>query len=272
MERLTINENKNFYFFLKSKNLTKISSEKCLALSDDYLFNSQINKLINIIEDLRRKILIDSDQISDTIKELEYFLPQGQNNDKLKYLLYNTKSYLSIIDCLNFVKKKNQAKLLSLIEKIMRGDKYIAKYLSSNTEFIKKILIMMEKSSNFEVCIKIMEEIFMNCSKLISIKQFYEEIQKNYLHSESNFSTLCRVLAIMIFDHKKMEFKQIFKYKENLRVSPSVKVTAENLTLCLHLPKFLHNLVKAIRYINNKIDQNLNIQLEELRTCLFYIP
>jgi hypothetical protein len=247
MERHSLDENKNFYFFLKSKNQTNFGKEKYLTLSDDFLVNSQINKLLNIIEDLRRKILIDSDEITNTMKELEYFLPQGQNNSKLKYLLYNTKSFLSVIECLNFVKKKNQGKILSLVEKMMRGDKYIAKYLSSNMDFIKKILILMEKSSNFEVCIKIMEEIFMNCNKLIPIKQFYEEISKNYQTSESNFSTLCRILAIMIFDHKKMEFKQIFKYKENLRVSPSVKVTAENLTLCLHLPKFLHNLVKAIR-------------------------
>lgn len=88
----------------------------------------------------------------------------------------------------------------------------------------------------------------MNSQDLIGISKIYKQLEENYLQLEqTKLDSYCRILAIMIFDHKKIEFKQIFKYKENLKIRPYPKVTTENQSICYHLPCFLSKLVGTLR-------------------------
>lgn len=60
--------------------------------------------------------------------------------------------------------------------------------------------------------------------------------------------SFCRILAIMVFDNKKIEFKQIFKYKDYLKLHPKPKTTTQNQNICFHLPNLLKELTKTLKY------------------------
>ena len=88
----------------------------------------------------------------------------------------------------------------------------------------------------------------MNSQELIPIHKIYKELEANYNIVENNkLHSFCRILAIMIFDHKKIEFKQIFKYKDYLKIKPIPKVTTENQSICYHLPNFIEKLVSTLK-------------------------
>jgi hypothetical protein len=89
----------------------------------------------------------------------------------------------------------------------------------------------------------------MNSIDLIPISKIYKELRSNYMKVLENqkLDYFCRILAIMVFDHKKMQFKQIFKYKENLKIKPSLKITTENQNICFHLPDFLEKLITTLK-------------------------
>jgi hypothetical protein len=89
----------------------------------------------------------------------------------------------------------------------------------------------------------------MNSQDMIPIFAVYKELLENYTLVEGHkLHSFCRILAIMIFDHKKIEFKQIFKYKDYLKIKPMPKITTENQSICYHLPNFVENLTKTLKY------------------------
>lgn len=90
----------------------------------------------------------------------------------------------------------------------------------------------------------------MKSHDLIQISKIYQELSENYniVIRNGKLDYFCRILAIMAFDHKKMEFKQIFRYKENLKIKPTFKVTTENQSVCYHLPNFLNKLISTLKY------------------------
>ncbi len=51
----------------------------------------------------------------------------------------------------------------------------------------------------------------------------------------------------MVFDNKKLEFKQIFKYKDYLKLDAEAKTTTKNQNICLHLPNILKELTNSLR-------------------------
>jgi hypothetical protein len=249
MERHKPFEEKSIFYLLHNQDKNNFQNPKFFYnMSEEVILSAEIIKLQERVNELQRRVINELSDISEILKELEYYLPLGNNNKKLNQIIFSSKIFLPMIESLTYAKPRFIPKLLSFIEKMLRGNKHISRYLGSKPEFIKKILTFMKKESLFEISIKISEELFMNCGKLIPIGQFYKEIESVYLQNEnSNLNTLCRVLAIMIFDHKKIEFKQIFKYRENMKIRPEPKVTTENQSVCFHLPKFLHNLVIAIK-------------------------
>jgi hypothetical protein len=248
MERHKIFEEKSIYYLLKNQDKNKIESIKLHNISEEVIISAEILKLHGIVNELQTRVGNELSDVNEILKELEYYLPIGNNNKKLNQIIFSSKIFLPVIECLNHAKGRFILKLLTFIEKMLRGNKNISRYLANNQDFIRKILVLMCKDSLFEICIKISEELFMDSYKLLPISQFYKEIEANYLHVEtSNLNVLCRVLAIMIFDHKKIEFKQIFKYRENMKIRPNPKVTTENQSVCYHLPKFLHNFIIVLK-------------------------
>lgn len=51
----------------------------------------------------------------------------------------------------------------------------------------------------------------------------------------------------MVFDNKKIEFKQIFKYKDYLKLHPKPKTTTQNQNICFHLPNLLTELSATLK-------------------------
>lgn len=253
MERHNPYKNKSIFYLLHNtdKNDFHTQNQKFLfhmPEESNLILSAELIKLQERVHELQRRVTNELSDITEILKELEYYLPLGNNNKKLNQIIFSSKIFLPIIESITYAKPRFIPKILAFIEKMLRGNKHISKYLGGKPEFIKKILNFMKKESLFEISVKISEEVFMDCNKLIPIGQFYKEIESVYLQNEnSHLNTMCRVLAIMIFDHKKIEFKQIFKYRENMKIRPEPKVTTENQSVCYHLPKFLHNLVIVLK-------------------------
>lgn len=247
MERLSTKE--SIFSIIKNKPLNKIDLKMTFQMNEEIAINAELIKMQEKVKELRYKISDDKEDITQTIKDLEFILPTGNNNKKLNQIFFNSKIFIEVIECLKYTNQKFEVKLLNFIEKILKGNKHISNYLANNKEFIRTIFKLMKNENCFDSCIKICEEIFMNSQKLVPIYPFYKEIEENYksVVEGTNLHTFCRILAIMVFDSKKMEFKQIFKYKEHLKIKPSPKVTTENQSICYHLPKFIHNLVVTLK-------------------------
>lgn len=256
MERANVYKNKTtIYSFLNTQNFDK--AKRPLDLCKSLPIENEVTKMQAAVAKLRSKIIINKEDINDVLSELEFFLASGSNDKKLSQIFYSTKFFLELIECMNIAKNWHMHKLLTFFEKILRGNKYIAKYLSKNSHLVRKILCQMQNPPLFDICIKISEELFMNSQDLIQISNFYKEIEENYILVENTkLDSFCRILAIMIFDHKKIEFKQIFKYKEHLKVKPAPKITTENQSVCFHLPRFLINLFNTFK---NKLEYTINI-------------
>jgi hypothetical protein len=248
MERIPQYDKKSIYLLIKNQQINKIDLKLILQLNEGMEISSDLIKIKRLIDELHIKIINSNEDISKLFIELEFYLPHGNNNKKLSQIFYNSKIFLNIIECLNYSKPKFITQLLNFIEKMLKGNKNISNYLSNNKEFIKKIFSLMILEEFYENCLKICEEIFMYSSKIIPILPFYKQIEENYLRiCKGNLHTFCRILAIMIFDHKKMEFKQIFKYKENLKIRPSPKVTTENQSMCYNMNRFIHNIITVLK-------------------------
>ena len=64
---------------------------------------------------------------------------------------------------------------------------------------------------------------------------------------QEKIESFCTILAIMVFDNKKIEFKQIFKYKDYLKLNAKAKTTTKNQNICFHLPNILYELTNSLR-------------------------
>ncbi len=215
-------------------------------------------------ENLKIKLAIDeieiharnnnSNKIIEILKDLEVLLPSYNNNKKLMQVFYHSKLFLNLINLIDVVGQETLGKLLIFIEKLLKNNKSLSKYLSKNYDFINSIMKLMMLPEYFEVGIKICEDLFINSQELIPISKLVY-LKKIYaFHSKTKLDTLCRILAILMFDHKKVEFKQIFKvfflliqYKNYLKIRPFYKITSENQSFCLNYNNFIPLLVSTLK-------------------------
>jgi hypothetical protein len=109
----------------------------------DLKINSELLDMKGYINTLQSKI--GKEDITEILKNLEYYLPLGNNNKNFDEYIYNSKIFLEVVQCLNFSSESNEYKLLCFIEKFLRGNRHIAKYLSRNIEFVRTVLRLMKK-------------------------------------------------------------------------------------------------------------------------------
>lgn len=246
MERKYLHENlnkKSLFTFLNHSNYHKLSSKIPVDVTDDIYLTSEIQKMEDKLNEFCSKVVYQHQNVTELLKDMEFYISRGNNNKIINTFFCNSKSFLKIVECLNFAHEFHHKKILNFIEKMLKN-KNIARYLVKKKEFISAIFKMMRSDSLFEICIRICEEIFINSEDLIPIGDYYKEIEKVYLRvRHEKLHVFCRIMAIMIFDYKKMEFKQIFKYKENLKLRPYPKATTENQSICYNLPLFLDYLI-----------------------------
>jgi len=148
MERYFEGQKRSIYEFIRNRHFGKFDNiypDKLFELLDD---SEQQRELKKLIKKLQKKVL-EEQEISDIIKQLEFFLPVGNNNKLMNFLIYNTKSFLSIIECLNYTKPKHIMNLLVFIEKMIKANSNIAKYVSYNISFLKLILKLMQDKVNY---------------------------------------------------------------------------------------------------------------------------
>ena len=169
----------------------------------------KIKLAIDEIETLTKNNEIQ--KIACILKDLEVLLPSYNNNKKLMQIFYHSKMFLPLINLIDIIGHDSLIKLLNLLEKLFKNNKNLSKYLSKNYDFINSIIKLMMIPEYFEICIKICEDLFINSHDLIPISKLIYLKKIYVLYAKSRLDTLCRILAILMFDHKKMEFKQIFK-------------------------------------------------------------
>ena len=200
------------------------------------------------LANLHIKVMKKDQHIDDIVKSIELSLESRTNDKSLIISLYSSKLFLEIIDAFNISLPEYQEKLLVLIEKILQNKK-MGKYLSKNQKILPKILKYIVKTKNLETYIKISESLLMNSQSLYPLNSIGTEITDiyNFMVKKDKLDTLCRILAIMIFDYKKMEYCQMFKSKEILRIKPLTKRTAENQSICFHFNNFFQNIIKKLQ-------------------------
>jgi molybdenum cofactor biosynthesis enzyme MoaA len=100
-------------------------------------------ELKKLIKKLQKKVIEELD-ITEIIKQLEYFLPLGNDHKLMNFLIFNSKNFIDIIECINYAKPKHMLNLLHFIEKMVKTNPNIAKYISNNKSFLKQILKLMQ--------------------------------------------------------------------------------------------------------------------------------
>lgn len=155
MERYFEGQKKSVYDFIRNRNFGKydnIIPEKLLEIQNHSEEQLELKKLI---KKLQKKVIEEQD-ITEITKQLEYFLPLGNNNKLMSFLVFNSKNFIEIIECVNYAKPKHIQNLLHFIEKMIKTNPNIAKYISNNKSFLKKILkLMQDKVSEFIIVIVI---------------------------------------------------------------------------------------------------------------------
>lgn len=144
MERYYEGQKKSIFEFIRNRNFGKFEDfdqEKIFELQNRSHENIELKKHI---KKLQKKILEEND-ISDIIKQIEYFLPVGNDNKTMSYLLYNTRYFIDIIECLNYSRPKHMLNLLNFTEKMIKTNINISKYVSNNKSFLKLILKLMQE-------------------------------------------------------------------------------------------------------------------------------
>jgi len=98
------------------------------------------------VYNLQNKITT-TENIDDIIKEFDVCIPNNINNDNKNLIqaFYNSKLFLSVIKCLMTCNDKHALKLLTLIEKLLKYSKQMAKYLAKNIDLINLIMKFMLK-------------------------------------------------------------------------------------------------------------------------------
>ena len=144
MERYNQNQKKSIYEFIKNRNFGKYDQLIPEKILDFQFHNDEQNQLKKLINKLQKKILEDTNETIDILKETEYFLPLGNNSKSMNYLLFNTRNFLDIIECLNSCRPRHILNLLNFIEKMLKHNSNISKYISNNKSFLRLILKLMQ--------------------------------------------------------------------------------------------------------------------------------
>ena len=239
----------NFSLFNYIRDSKKLPFEDISSKKISYEIQKNNSDFKNIIEKItliQNSVIKSRQDISLYISELEFLLATGNNDKNITKSFYSSKVFLDIIDILNISLPEYHEKLLTFIEKIL-SDKLVSKYLSKSEKLLPRILKFLTNPKTSESAIKISEILLIN--GLVSIDKMYSVISTvyNYMSKNKKLDLFCRVLGILIFDCRKIEIKQIFKSKETLKIKSFTKMTTENQSICIHMDKFLENIVDKLK-------------------------
>ncbi len=148
MERYINSDKISVYDFVKHRNFRKFdkfTADKIIEIEKSLeKDNKEFKKLIEKLE----KKITNNEDASDLLKEIELYLPMGNNKKEMDYLLYNSKYFLDVMEFLNFSDSRNTLYLLQFIEKIFRTNSNISKYIANKKSFLSLILKLMKEKVN----------------------------------------------------------------------------------------------------------------------------
>jgi hypothetical protein len=113
--------------------------------------NSEIDAIDRLIHQLRSKCGKSNEDITEVLKNLEFYLPLGNNDKEICQHLYYSKLFIGIIEALNTASDANTTKLLGFIERFVRGNRYLSKYLSRNICFVRKVFKLMMNQVSIDI-------------------------------------------------------------------------------------------------------------------------
>ena len=249
MERRFNQSKTNLFNLVKNSKLNDINilNSKAITSSIQKDRKEYIN-LIDTLASLQSKVLFPGHNIDALVSTIEMCLENKTNDKGIIISLFTSRLFLDILNAYNISLKEYQEKLLNLIEKLLQN-KTIGHYLSKNQNILPKILKYIIQPKVLETSIKILETLLMSGQNLYPMNKMCNEINEiySYMEFKDRLDTFCRILAILIFDYKKMEYTQMFKEKEILRIKPLTKITSENQTICLHFNNFFENIIHKLR-------------------------
>ena len=249
MERRFNQSKTNLFNLVKNSKLNDINilNSKAITSSIQKDRKEYIN-LIDTLASLQSKVLLPGHNIDALVSTIEMCLENKTNDKGIIISLFTSRLFLDILNAYNISLKEYQEKLLNLIEKLLQN-KTIGHYLSKNQNILPKILKYIIQPKVLETSIKILETLLMSGQNLYPMNKMCNEINEiySYMEFKDRLDTFCRILAILIFDYKKMEYTQMFKEKEILRIKPLTKITSENQTICLHFNNFFENIINKLR-------------------------
>lgn len=248
MERRVERSNKSIFECLqRARSLeNNILSQKNIISSIEST-NIDFSKVQEYVKYLRNAVLKPNKDIKRIISALEFYLETGNNSNNINISFYCSKIFIDCIELLEISRPEYFEKIFELLEKIL-NIKQIPKYLCQNINLLPKIFKFLKNPSVkiVESAIKISEVLLMDGlvpmdNMLNVITDIYDYMSKN-----NKLDAFCRVLGILIFDCRKIEFKQIFKNKTISHIEPFTKIITKNQTICLHFNNFFENLVKKL--------------------------
>ena len=249
MERRFYQSKSSLYNLLRNSKINDFTNLNSKAITSSIQkSNAEYRNIIQLLSKLQSSVVQKGNNIDDIVKQIELCFENKSNDQSIIISLYTSKVFLDIFNAYNISLSEYQEKILNLIEKILQNKK-IGKYLSKNQFILPKLLKYITKPKLLETSIKMSETLLMNGQSLFPMEKMTTEINEiySYMEMRNKLDTFCRILAILIFDYKKMEYSQMFKSKETLRIKPLTKITVQNQTICLHFRNFFENIVKKLR-------------------------
>ena len=271
MERIVDRNTKSIFNCLnKSRELEKqLLSPKNIIKSMEPI-DKDFKKIEEYINYLRNSISKPNKNINKIISELELYLGQGNNSNKIYKSFYSSKIFIDCVELLELSHPDHLSKIFELLNKII-SIKQILKYLSKNHNMVGKILKHVKNPSIkiAESAIKLSENLLMN--EIVPMDEIYDTIIDiyDYMYKADRLDSFSRLLGIFIFNYNKIVFKQIFKNKHASCTEPLVKVVPKNQIICIHLENFFERMViklkKRIKFTKEIIvDDNSGINFFDL--------
>ena len=249
MERIVDRNIKSIFNYLnKSRELEKqLLSPKNIIKSIEPM-DKDFNKIEEYINYLRSTISKPNQNINKIISELEFYLGQGNNSNKIYKSFYSSKIFIDCVDLLDLSHPDHLGKIFGLLNKII-NIKQILKYLSKNYHIVEKILKHVKNPSIkiAESAIKLCENLLMN--EIVPMDVIYDTIIDiyDYMSKMDRLDSFSRLLGIFIFNYNKVVFKQIFKNKHSSCTEPLVKIVPKNQIICIHLENFFERMVTKLK-------------------------
>ena len=249
MERIVDRNTKSIFNYLnKSRELEKqLLSPKNIIKSIEPM-DKDFNKIEEYINYLRSSISKPNQNINKIISELEFYLGQGNNSNKIYKSFYSSKIFIDCVDLLDLSHPDHLGKIFGLLNKII-NIKQILKYLSKNYHIVEKILKHVKNPSIkiAESAIKLCENLLMN--EIVPMDVIYDTIIDiyDYMSKMDRLDSFSRLLGIFIFNYNKVVFKQIFKNKHSSCTEPLVKIVPKNQIICIHLENFFERMVTKLK-------------------------